>query len=86
MLNRRAFLLSSASFVFLASDAQRSGRQAHAFPGDANLNPHHAQLIADVQASLRNDIALGRLRVDACVSLKCPICRFPMMISTATVH
>lgn len=88
MLNRRAFLLSSAGFILQVNNAELFGRnsQAHAFPGSANLNPHHAQLVADVQASLRNDIALGRLGADACVSLKCPICRFPMTISATTIH
>ena len=87
MLDRRAFLSLSTALIPLINDTELGVRsaKAQAFPSKAVLNPHHTQFIVDVQASLRNDIALGRLGADGCVSVRCPICHFPMTISATAV-
>ncbi len=42
----------------------------------------HVELIAEVQAALRRDVADGKAEPDAQRSVRCPICRYPLTIST----
>jgi hypothetical protein len=83
MLSRRTLLASGAACgtaTVLLSGASGALAFSAAAPA-STIVELHADLIAEAQAALRQDVADGLAAPDVQRSVRCPICCYPLTIS-----